>query len=415
MKILIVNTNESKGGAARAAKRLHQSLIQSGIDSQMLVLYRDSDDESVIGIIDSWWKRLLFILKGIPDWVPVFIKKPKEMFSQNKYSLKMVVNKINSLNPDVVHLHWIHQLMLSVEDIAKIKAPIVWSMHDMWLFTGGCHYDDNCELYKNQCTNCKILNSNKHNDISFKTFNRKKEAFNNLDNITVVGLSRWLEECAKGSALLNKFNIVNLPNPIDTKQFYFSQKFNSRKKFNFDLNKKLVLFGAMNVNDVRKGFSELYKALNSISSTISIDLVVFGASEFNDLEGLDFNINIVGSISDDTTLAKLYSAVDVMIVPSLQENLSNAIMESLSCSTPVIAFDIGGNSDMIDHKKNGYLAKPFDSSDLAKGIEWVLNNENYEELCINAREKVLKEFDSKVVAKKYIDLYEKILNKYCFK
>ena len=117
----------------------------------------------------------------------------------------------------------------------------------------------------------------------------------------------------------------------------------------------------------------------------------------------------MGSLHDDVSLVTLYSAVDVMIVPSLQENLSNAIMESLSCGTPIVSFDIGGNSDMIEHKLNGYLAKPFESKDLAHGIEWVLNNPNYDELCVNAREKVLKEFDSVVVARKYVELYEEML------
>jgi glycosyltransferase involved in cell wall biosynthesis len=118
----------------------------------------------------------------------------------------------------------------------------------------------------------------------------------------------------------------------------------------------------------------------------------------------------MGHLHDDISLTTLYSAADVMIVPSLQENLSNAIMESLACATPVVGFDVGGNSDMIVHQKNGYLAKPFDTEDLANGIEWVLNNEDYEELCQNAREKVLKEFDSVVVAKKYIELYSEILD-----
>ena len=115
-------------------------------------------------------------------------------------------------------------------------------------------------------------------------------------------------------------------------------------------------------------------------------------------------------MADDISLVTLYNAVDIMIVPSLQENLSNAIMESLACATPVVGFNIGGNSDMIEHKKNGYLAKPFDTIDLKDGIEWTLNNEYYDELCQNAREKVMREFDSKIVAQQYIEFYKKILH-----
>jgi glycosyltransferase involved in cell wall biosynthesis len=108
---------------------------------------------------------------------------------------------------------------------------------------------------------------------------------------------------------------------------------------------------------------------------------------------------------------KLYSAADVTIVPSLQENLSNVILESLSCGTPVVGFKIGGNSDMIEHKINGYLAEPYQSDDLAYGIAWILNNENSKEISKMARGKVLENFDSKLVAKKYIELYSKKINK----
>lgn len=141
-----------------------------------------------------------------------------------------------------------------------------------------------------------------------------------------------------------------------------------------------------------------------------VEFVVFGSSEPKESQNFRFKTHYLGSLADDVSLVTLYSAVDVMIVPSLQENLSNAIMESLACGTPVIGFDIGGNSDMIEHLSTGYLAKPFETDDLACGIEWVLTNEKYDELSKNAREKVLREFDSVVVAEKYIKLYEDILN-----
>jgi glycosyltransferase involved in cell wall biosynthesis len=162
--------------------------------------------------------------------------------------------------------------------------------------------------------------------------------------------------------------------------------------------------------DPRKGFKELSEALKLLEIK-DVEFVIFGSSAPKNPPKFKFKTHYVGRLNDDVSLVTLYSAVDVMVVPSLQENLSNAIMESLSCATPVVGFDIGGNSDMIEHKKTGYLAKPFEPQDLAKGIEWVLNLERneYEKLCKNAREKVLKEFDNKVIAKKYIKLYEEIL------
>ncbi len=183
-----------------------------------------------------------------------------------------------------------------------------------------------------------------------------------------------------------------------------------RELWSLPKDKKLILFGAVAAtSDINKGFKELSKALQKLRGT-DIEFVVFGSSKPERAPEFKFKAHYVGRLQDDISLVTLYSACNVMVVPSLQENLPNTIMESLSCVTPVVAFDVGGNSDMIEHKLNGYLAKPFDTDDLARGIEWILNNENYDKLCQNAREKVLKEFDSKVVAKKYIELYEKILN-----
>lgn len=158
-------------------------------------------------------------------------------------------------------------------------------------------------------------------------------------------------------------------------------------------------------NSLKKPSESLDKLQNE-----NIEFVVLGTTKPQNSPNLGFKTHYLGSLHDDISLVTLYSAVDAMIVPSLQENLSNAIMESLSCGTPVVAFDIGGNNDMIEHKLNGYLAKPFDTTDLKDGIKWVLNTPNYEEISVNAREKVLKEFDSKIVAQKYIDLYNKVLN-----
>jgi len=300
--------------------------------------------------------------------------------------------------------------MIKIEDMAKIKAPIVWSLHDMWAFTGGCHYSEECKAYEKECGSCKILESNKENDLSRKIHNRKKKTFNKIDNMTIVGLSKWLSNCAQNSALLKNKKHINLPNLIDTRIFKPFDKEKSRELWSLPQDKILVLFGAMGAtSDPRKGFNELTDAMGKLKNN-DIEFVVFGSSQPQNIPDLGFKIHYLGSLADDVSLVTLYSAVDVMIVPSLQENLSNVIMESLSCGVPVIGFNVGGNSDMINHKKNGYLVRPFDASDLAYGIEWILNIENYDELCHNAREKVIREFDSVVVAKKYIELYKEILS-----
>lgn len=183
----------------------------------------------------------------------------------------------------------------------------------------------------------------------------------------------------------------------------------ARELINLPADKKLVLFGAINATgDPRKGFKELTDALHLIQIP-DLELVVFGASRSHNQPDFGFPAHYLGRLNDDISMRVLYSAADVMVVPSLQENLSNVIMEALACETPVVAFDIGGNPDMIDHKINGYLATPYDPADLACGIEWILNHQDPETLSWKAREKVEREFDSRVVAKRYIELYEEIL------
>ncbi|MBD3795835.1 MAG: glycosyltransferase family 4 protein [Epsilonproteobacteria bacterium] len=411
MKILIVNTSDIEGGAARAAYRLHKALLGSGVDSQMLVLDKSSDDYTVIGA-STKLQKAIGKLRPMLDSLPArFYKgRTKTLFSSSWFGFSHIVDKINEINPDVVHLHWICGGMMTIEDISKIKPPIVWSLHDMWAFTGGCHYDEECGRYKEACGNCKVLGSEKEKDLSRKIWHIKEKTFAKIQNMTMVGLSRWLTECAEKSTLLRDTKVVNLPNPINTNTFKPFDKEKARELWNLPCDKRLVLFGAMGAtSDPRKGFHELSIAMGQLTSK-DIEFVVFGSSQPQNSPDFGFKTHYLGSLADDVSLVTLYSAVDTMVVPSLQENLSNAIMESLACGTPVVGFDIGGNSDMIEHQRNGYLAKPFESKDLADGIEWVLNTPNYDELCVNGREKVVREFDSEVVAGKYIKLYEEILN-----
>jgi glycosyltransferase involved in cell wall biosynthesis len=411
MKILIVNLSDIDGGAARAAYRLHKSLLSLHVDSEMLVQDKSSDDFTVIAEISklrNGFNKLRPTIDSIP--IRFFKERTKTLFSPSWFGFSNIVDKINDINPDIVHLHWICGGMMTIEDIARIKAPIVWSLHDMWAFTGGCHYDEECQGYEKECGNCKVLGSDKENDLSRKIYNRKNKTFSKIENMTIVGLSKWLSECAQSSTLLKNKKHINLPNPIDTNIFKPFDKEKARALWSLPQNKKLVLFGAMGAtSDTRKGFCELSEALHKLTCK-DVEFVVFGSSEPKESQNLGFKTHYLGSLHDDVSLVTLYSAVDVMVVPSLQENLSNAIMESLACGTPVVGFDIGGNSDMIEHEKNGYLAKPFDTDDLANGIEWVLHVSDYDELCHSARQKVLREFDSVVVAKKYIELYKEILS-----
>ncbi len=407
MKVLIVSAHDKKGGAAKAAYRLHRALLAQNINSKMLVQNKKSTDETVIGAHSKIGKYLNPYRPAL-DHIIMKFYKTQTLFSSSYLPFSQIVKQINKISPDIVNLHWICGGTLKIEDIAKIKARVVWSLHDMWAFTGGCHYDKECGKYQQKCGSCPILGSNKNNDLSRKIFDRKQKNFAQK-NMTIIGLSSWLSECAKNSSLLKDKHHINLPNPIETDVFKPTDKGKARELWHLPKDKKLILFGINHtINNINKGFNKLNEALRQLKNT-DIELLVFGSNAPKKSQNFGFKTHYLGYIEDNDRLITLYNAADVVVVPSLQENLSNTIMESMACGKAVVGFDIGGNADMIQHKNTGYLAKPFSISDLASGIEWVLNNKQYDRLCKNARAKILTEFDSKIVAKKYIKLYQNLL------
>ena len=412
LKILHINTWDIQGGAARAAYRLHRGLLTENMDSQMLVQSKSSDDHTVMGP-ETKIQKVVGKIRPILDALPVGLYKnrTKTSFSPSWLPFSNIVYKINQINPDIVHFHWIAGGMIRIKDIAQIKVPIVWSLHDMWAFTGGCHYDEECGKYINNCGKCKVLGSNNKNDLSRKTFQIKEKIYAKSVKLTIVGLTRWLAECARNSMLLKGMNIVNLPNPIDANIFKPLDKNIARDILSLQKDKKIILYGAMSAtSDPRKGFRQFMEVITNLKSK-DIELVVFGGGKPLNAPKAQYKTRYMGRLFDDVSLQVLYSAADVMVVPSLQEAFGQTATESMACGTPVVAFGITGLLDIVDHLSNGYLAKPFDALDMAKGIEWVINNKDYKQLSAKAREKVLKEFDSKVVAKKYIKLYDDILRK----
>ena len=409
MRVLSVNTFDLEGGAARAAYRLHKALLSQGMDSLMLVQFKSSDDFTVVGP-QTPLKKLLGKLRFFVDSLPVrfYSKRGKNPFSACWVPFSDLVYKINVLKPDVVHLHWVAGGILRIEDLVKIKVPIVWSLHDNWGFTGGCHIMWECDRYKQSCGACPRLASIDENDLSRRIWFRKKNVFSKLPTIKIVALSKWLTYSARQSSLFKNHEVICLPNPINTELFSPFDKYQARVLFNLPKEKKLIAFGAMNAtSDINKGFKELSDALNYLSS--DYELVVFGASKPQTSQGFKQRVHYLGYLNDDVSLRILYNAADVTVVPSLQEAFGQTASESMSCGTPVVAFGATGLLDIVDHLITGYLAKPFDSQDLANGINWILENENSEQLSRSSRNKVMRDFDSNIVSKKYIELYKSIL------
>lgn len=412
MKVLIVSTHDMLGGAARAAYRLHRALLQAGIMSQMLVQSKAGDDPDVLGPVANS-EKIAEIFRPVLDSLQLF-RYPNRAgteFSAGRLPLSAMVRKINSSYADLVHLHWICGGMLRVEDLAAIKKPIVWSLHDMWPFTGGCHYNGECERYKHICGSCPVLGSERERDLSRGVFVAKQKTFKKIaSNLTLVGVGSWISDCARDSSLLCNKEIYTIPNPIDTACFAPVDRSLARDLLKLPENKKLVLFGAVRAtSQPRKGFGQLVDALVHLHDKENIELLVFGCSRPREEPSCGFNVHYFGHLYDDISLRLLYSAADIMVVPSLQESFGQTATEAMACGVPVVAFGATGLLDIVDHKVNGYLADPFDSVSLAIGINWVLNSKAYAVLAQNARQKVLRCFDSKIVAKQYIDLYTTIL------
>jgi glycosyltransferase involved in cell wall biosynthesis len=413
MRIVFINTNDSKGGAAIAVTRLCKLLIKNDIEVFLFVQNKNTLENYIYGPNTIFQKiKIYFNIYFDKIILKLYPKKKSIPFHINFLNNSNLVNKINSLKPDIVHLHWINNGMLSIRDLTKINSPLVWTLHDDWIFTGGCNIKYDCKNYITLCNKCTALNSSKKFDISYFQYKYKKHYLSQIKNLNFISPSNWLTSDAKKSNLLKNFNIHTIPNPIDTKIFSPFSKIYSRKLLGLPINKKIILFGASDAtSDPNKGFKYLYEALSFLKND-NIHFVVFGSTS-TDLDLNISQIHFLGHLHDEYTLNLLYNSSDVMIVPSLQENLPQTAIESLSCGTPVVAFRTSGLVEIIDHYKTGYLAEPYNSFDLSNGINWLINLSDYElnKISIFCREKVLSNYSYETTIKMFTCLYNQILTK----
>lgn len=413
MKALLINTSDSKGGAARAAYRLHKGLLSIGVDSRMLVQNKSTTDPTIIGPQTKFARRLQYLRREL-DRVPLlFYPKRARTAFWCQWFPSNVPALVDRLAPDIVHLHWISGGFVNIESLKKLRRPIVWTLHDMWAFTGGCHYSGDCTKYELSCGQCPYLRSPRAMDLSRWIWSRKRKAYAASD-ITIVTPSKWLARCARESSLLRTCRIEVIPNGIDTEQFRPIRKETARKTLQLPLDKTIVMFGAEHATkDTRKGFDLLRSALGLFQKdphSRSAEVVVFGGSEPQNLQDYGVRTRYLGRHNDDTTLALLYSAADVFVAPSIQDNLPNTVLESMACGTPVVAFNIGGMPDLIEHRLSGYLAPPFEPRGIAEGIGWVIEEQDRNRLMgERARQRVLAAFTQEAQARAYRDLYLELI------
>ena len=410
---LILSTFDLSGGAARATYRLHEGLRRMNIDSQMLVQYKTSHDSAIIGAKNKV-EKILNQMRPTLDNLPLnyYNGRGRGAFSTQWFP-DLIENKIAQLSPNIINLHWTCGFV-QIETIPKLNKPLVWTLHDMWTITGGCHYSFECSSYTQSCGTCPQLDSKKDNDISRWVWKRKAKYWQNLD-ITIVTPSIWLAKCVRASSLFRQATIEVIPNGIDIQRYKPFNRKVVREWLNLPQDKQLILIGANSLYLQRKGSEYLPKALELLktSDANNIELVIFGTVPGEFKLDLGFKSHYIGNLSDDISLAQVYAAADVFVAPYVEDNLPNTIMEALACGTPCVAFNTGGIIEMIEHEYNGYLAAAFDVEQLASGIAWILaDKERWVRLCDRARQKVECEFSQELQASRYSQLFAEVIENY---
>jgi len=414
MNILHISYTDFEGGAARAASRLNSALNQNGVNSKLFVRIKKTQLATVIGPESKFQKGINLIRPTLGLAINKLQKPDNKNLHSGNWLPSNLSSYINKSTADIINLHWVAGETMSIEDIGRITKPIVWTMHDMWPFTGMEHiasYDEMARWrhgYKNSLTNLFQGGCN----LNRLVWKRKLRAYKTISKI--VAPSSWLYNLAGESELLSSCQAEVIPNALDTNTFKPLNKFFAKNALNIPINKKVILFGAAGgTRDPNKGFKHLESALiylwDNLEDRENYICLIFGESSTSN--SLKFDQKWLGQVWDDSSLALVYSAADVMVVPSIQENLPQSATEAMSCGCPVIAFNSSGLPDAVDHLKTGYLARSFDPVDLAAGIKMLLLNDEIRTAYGHAsREKAINKWSYKKVALQYNDLYEEILS-----
>ena len=412
MKVVHLSTYAHGGGAAIATYRIHKKLIEKGVDSTMFVLHPPSIPlENVVTIYPTRWEKVRNLI--FSNFEETFSKKysTKQLasFSFNFFPHISLKNIKEIEEADVVCLYWIGRGLLTPEQIASIKKPIIWRLSDMWAFTGGCHYAGACKNFEDNCGKCPQLNSKDENDITNIFWRKKNKAWAKKD-LAIVCPSRWMKDKVLRSSLLSKKNVTHIATGVEHTIFKPVDKNFAKKYFDIDPSSKVILFGS--IDDVeRKGGSFLPNLIKALGSNNFVFLI-FGPKPKIKLPDLYKEIYYTGYIQDEISLSLIYNAADVFFAPSLEDNLPNTVLESMACGTPSIAFkDSGGVEDAIMHQQNGYLAKMDDVNDIVKGITWIINSNLNSEISDAARKMILENFTLDAQVNKYVELYQAVINK----
>ncbi|SKB57397.1 glycosyltransferase family 4 protein [Dyadobacter psychrophilus] len=414
--VLHLSNFHLEGGAGVAAARLHRALLKSNVESQLLVSKPTHEELGVSGLSHHGLESRKALARFIGERLYFY---PQEKDASVRFAFSPaefgadISNHPLVQQADIIHLHWINFGFLSIDSLDKLfllGKPIVWTLHDMWTFTGGCHYSRGCENFLTHCQYCPYLAKPEEYDISFRQFERKQEIYKKA-KMALISPSQWLDNLVKKAALTVGIASLSIPNCIDTDLFKPLEKTEIRRRLNLPVSKKLILFAGANTSDPRKGFIYFKQALEKIGLLASeIEVMVLGKANPKMMAAFPLPVHYLGKISSPAKMVEAYNAADMIVVPSLEDNLPNTIMEAMSCGTPAVGFATGGIPEMIDHQVNGYIALQASAHSLAEGIEWVLEDQNNARMSENARTKVLETYAESIVAAQYQQLYQSLLS-----
>lgn len=416
MKVLMVSTSDRTGGAAIAAGRLMEALQKLDINVKMLVLHKTGRSEDVLSVGSTWRKRYAFIGERLVIWMNNLFSR-KNLFKVSIANTGIDITQSTEFKEaDVIHLHWINQGMLSLNGIQKIVdsgKPIVWTMHDMWECTGICHHAYRCTNFKEECGRCPFLRFPRRQDLSNSTFKKKKRLFNS-GAIHFIAVSSWLASQAKSSALLAGKQVSVIPNTLALADFPLCDKKQSRERLKLPADKYVLIFGAARIDDPIKGLDLLLGAIKYLITTGSfkkeeLHLLLFGnVKEREVLNTIPIDYLYMGSVAGSEALSQIYACGDVTVSSSYYETFGQTLIEAQACGCMPVAFDNSGQTDIIKHKENGYLADYLSVESLARGIEWALT-EGREVSRAMLRKGVQDDFSGDAVARKQINLYTKLV------
>jgi glycosyltransferase involved in cell wall biosynthesis len=408
MKVAHLSYSDGLGGAARAAFRLHRALVSSGVDSKMYVANKVSDDYRVVGARGRIERLELSARNFLADALCRISMPDTGALRSLALTGSGLVSRAEMDHCDVINLHWIGSEAVALKEIGASRKPLVWRVADMWPFCGAEHYSDTGVMARWRAGYDKTSPGLKVRfDIDRFVWARKAKYI--PANIRFVATTPFVAQCLRESALFRGAEVAVIPNTLDTRQYQPWPKSIARQLLNLPLDVPLVLFGAIGGSaDPRKGWDLLKPALAQLGRRMpAAEGVIFGQSTPAQAVDLRMPLHWMGHINDDVTLSLLYSAADVMVVPSRQETFGQTASEAQACGTPVVAFNTTGLADVVSDRKTGYLAEPYFPDDLAQGIEWVLeNDERRDSLSRAARSRAVALWSADVVVPQYMKVYE---------